>query len=131
MMSVRVLLLLFISFSLVGCAKHDATYYATHPTVLEQAMARCPMTSLGELDCDQLKKIALRMNELAYQLRLNQQQYGQQIIALQEQKSMYEMQLKKNPNQPDLERDLSTLNQNIEERLFIVKWLESPGGKVL
>lgn len=130
-MNVRMFLFLLVGCSLVGCSKHDATYYATHPTALEQAMARCPMASLGELDCDQLKKIALRMNELAYQLRLNQQQYGQQIIALQEQKNTYDMQLKKNPNQPDIERDLKALNQNIEERLFIVKWLESPGGRFL
>jgi hypothetical protein len=68
----------------------------------------------------------LRINQLAYQLRINQQVYGQKILALQERQSDYQSKLQDNPNAPELKQALDDITQNIHERLSVVRWLESP-----
>lgn len=92
---------------------HTERYYNLHPDALQKAMAACPQKQPRDISCEQLKAIALRVNNLAYQLRLNPQEYGKEILALQEAIAKQENKINK--------RDL-------EERLAIVKWLESPKG---
>lgn len=98
-------------------ASHTERYYNLHPRVLQQVIAGCPNKQPRDLNCDQLRLVASRVNELAYQLRLNPQNYGKEILALQQQIA------KQAQHQPTVDQ-----KHEIEERLAIVKWLESPEG---
>lgn len=115
-----------IVLMLTACSKHDERYYASHPRALQKAMTHCPARSLGALSCDALKVIALRINHLAYELRMNQQAYGQTILALQEKQHEYQQKLQQHPNQSEALQAFNELTQDLQERLFVVKWLESP-----
>lgn len=112
--------------ALSACSQHDASYYTAHPKALQHAMLRCPSQSSGDLSCDELKTIALRINQLAYKLRMDQQAYGQEILALQEKQNDYQKKLQETPNEPKLKQALNDINQKIQERLSVVQWLESP-----
>ena len=80
------------------------------------------------MSCGQLKNIASRVDELAYQLRLNPQGYGKEIITLQENIAKQEATLINQSNQPELQRALLDNKYDLDEHMAIVKWLESPGG---
>jgi hypothetical protein len=95
---------------------HTERYYNLHPDALQKAIAACPQKQPRDVSCDQLKVIALRVNKLAYQLRLNPQEYGKEILALQEA-------IAKQDN-----KNAETNKRDLRERLAIVKWLESPKG---
>jgi len=126
-----ILSLILVILSLSACSKHDGSYYAMHPKALKQALKDCPSRrSASDLSCDDLKTIALRTNQLAYQLRMNQQAFGQKILALQEKQSMYQTKLQDNPNALELKQALRDVTQNIHERLSVVQWLESPRSSI-
>lgn len=126
-MKKSVLLMLFV-FTCTACSTHDERYYSLHPKALQSAMTQCPEHALGALSCDQLKTIALRINQLAYLLREDQQGYGKKIISLQESRDVQVKQVHDNPNQPELKKALDETLRHLEERLAVVKWLESPEG---
>ncbi len=100
---------------------HDASYYLSHPEVLQQAITSCPQKQPRELSCEQLKPIAAEVNDLAYQLRTDPQGYGQKILALQELLAKEEGEDSKGVQSSDTKQELLI-------RLSIVKWLESPQG---
>lgn len=111
-----------------ACSTHDERYYALHPKALQSAMTECPERALGALSCDQLKTIALRINQLAYLLREDQQGYGKKIISLQESRDLQVKHVHDHPNQPELKQTLDETLRHLEERLAVVKWLQSPEG---
>lgn len=119
-------LIAVLSFGLFGCANHDEQYYVSHPKALLKAMKHCPARSDVAISCDQLKDIALRVNQLAYDLRTDRLAYGEQILALQEKRHQYEVELAARPQDVHLQQQLTALNRSLNERLFVVKWLESP-----
>lgn len=92
----------------------DTHYYSMHPQALQQAMQQC--ASQPTDSCEQLHQLAERMNNLAYELHMNPQEYGLQIIALQTSLAQ----------QPTNTAEFAALQQNLRERLAIIKWLESP-----
>ncbi len=124
----KFILLAVMSIWVVACSAHDEQYYRLHPVTLQQALKQCPEQQPGNLSCQQLKDIAKKMNVLAYQLRMNPQGFGKQILALQETVAKQKKSLQQNPNQPDVKAVLDKNTQQLKERLAIVKWLESPEG---
>ena len=122
----RYIILVIISFWMVACSAHDEHYYSLHPDALQQALKQCPGQQPKHVSCEQLKTVALHVNDLANQLRANPQDYGKQILALQETVAKQETALQQNAKQPDLDAELNNNKQQLKERLAIVKWLESP-----
>ena len=118
----KYMLLMVASLWAVACSAHNEHYYRTHPKALQAAIQQCPAKSPSPLSCAQLKDIALRVNELAYQLRLDPQGYGQKILVLQEIIARQEANREEKEQQPSLDEN----KIHLQERLAIVKWLESP-----
>jgi chromosome segregation ATPase len=123
---IRRILLLVLTFWIAACSAHDERYYSLHPNALQEALKNCNQKSKNGLTCAELKEVAVRMNELAYQLRDDPQGYGKQILALQEKIANQESDLEKNLNQPELKTAIANNKNQLRERLAVVKWLESP-----
>jgi hypothetical protein len=125
---IKYIVLAMISIWGTAYAAHDDYYFSLHPKVLQQALQTCPAKQPKGVNCDQLKNIALRVNESAYQLRLDPQAYGKKILLLQQTIAKQESDLQQQSNQPGLQSSLNENKQHLQERLAIVKWLESPEG---
>lgn len=123
---IRRILLIILTFWIAACSAHDEHYYRQHPNALQDALKKCDEQESKALNCAQLREMALRMNELAYQLRGDPQNYGKQILALQQTVATQELELEKNSNQPELQTLLNKNKAQLKERLAVVKWLESP-----
>lgn len=125
---IKYIFLVIASLWMAACAAHNERYYSLHPKVLEAAIIACPEKSPTGISCEQLKIIASHVNELAYQLRLNPQGYGKEILMLQETIAKQELNLRQSPNEPKQQASLIENQHQLGERLAVVKWLESPGG---
>lgn len=123
----KYIVLATMSLWIVACSAHDENYYLSNPLTLQQALNKCPGQQ-GQLSCDQLKILALRVNEFAYQLRMDPQNFGKQILGLQETLAMNNDNFERNPTQSNLKAEINKNKQELKERLAVVKWLESPGG---
>ena len=123
---IKYILLLVASLWVAACAAHDERFYSLHPKALQQAIEKCPQQQPRDISCEQLKNIASRVNESAYQLRVNPQEYGQKILTLQEMIGKQEAALQKEANQPEIQSSLVENKRQLQDRLAIVKWLESP-----
>ena len=123
---IKHILLVTVSLWSAACAAHDGRYYSLHPMALQKALETCPQNKPRDVNCEQLKSIASRVNESANQLRINPQEYGQRILALQEKIAKQESALQKEPNQAELQSALAENRRELQDRLAIVKWLESP-----
>ena len=123
---IKYILLLVASLWVAACAAHDERFYSLHPKALQQAIEKCPQHQPRDISCEQLKNIASRVNESAYQLRVNPQEYGQKILTLQEMIGKQEAALQKEANQPEIQSSLVENKRQLQDRLAIVKWLESP-----
>lgn len=121
-------ILMIASLCLVGCVTHNERYYRLHPKALQLAIKECPKKQPGDISCEQLQTIVAQVNALAYQLRLNPQEYGNDILRLQETIAKQALGLGNASNQQELQSSLVEKRQQLEERLAVVKWLESPGG---
>ena len=108
MNATKIILILALFYGVV-CDAHDLTYYRLHPDLVQNAMEGCPEKNPSDVTCDQLKKTALRINKLSYQLRSDPQGYGKKILSLQEQSN-------------------ADNKEELQDYLAIVKWLESPEG---
>lgn len=116
-------LFLFTGVSLAG----DIDYSKLNPLQIERDLASCPQNQPHfNISCEQLRHIAERINDLAIQLQINRQGYGQAILAAQEKLAKQEELLNKNGSDPQLISEIAANKQEINERLTIVKWLESP-----
>ena len=118
--------LICTSLLLVACATQDEHYYRTNPKILDQAVKNCPAQQPPKLSCAQLAKIAISVNELAYQLQINPQSFGKQILSLQETLAQQQVDLAKDPDQLELKSAIEKNKKQLAERLAIVRWLESP-----
>ena len=110
------------------CMAQDALYYRMHPHVLQKALQACPKPPSTTIGCDQLALIASQVNASADQLRRDPQGYGKKILSLQEAIAKQESSLNVLPLKTDLQSSLNENKQALQERLAIVKWLESPEG---
>lgn len=115
-----------VCLSLTACSPQDERGYATNPKALQQAMAQCPNHPPKRMTCQQLEEVAVRINQLAYKLRLDQQAYGKDILALQEAITKERSALEKNPNEVALHKSLKQNERSLQEHLAVVRWLASP-----
>ena len=120
------MMLILLSLWSVNSAAHDASYYRVHPIQLQSVMKQCPDHPPESMTCVELQMIAQQTNTLAYELQTDPQQFGQRILALQEAIEKAKMQLQDKPSQPELIAFLDQNSAQLNERLAIVKWLESP-----
>ena len=111
---------------LLGCVAQDASYYQKHPQQLEAALKNCPNQPPKDMSCEQLAHLAVEMNQLAYQLQLNPQGFGQKILALQALLAEQKKNMAENPNQVELKNKFEQNKRQLEQYLAVVKWLESP-----
>ena len=123
---IKYIFLLIASFWGAAFAAQDAHYYSVHPVELQKALTQCSTNKSIKLSCEQLKEIAAKVNKLAYQLRLDPQEFGKQILLLQENIAKLESSLKDTSPSPELMPLLIESHRHLNERLAIVKWLESP-----
>lgn len=122
----KYLLMACLPLFLVACATKDEQYYRMHPQALEDAVKACPAKEPSQLNCQQLTELSKTMKDLAYQLQTNPPAFGKKILALQENMAKQKAELKTNPNQPELRKQLEETKQQLTECLAIVKWLEAP-----
>lgn len=114
--------------TLLGCQAHDEAYYATHPKVLQTELRVCERQGFTSSLCTTLRTLALHMNRDAKDLTQDPLAYGHRILDLQAQKASYEQALLKHPT-PLLKEKLRFIERDIEERLWVVRWLESPRNR--
>lgn len=112
---------------LLSCSTQDEQYYLSHPKKLHEALNACPEQK-GAMSCAELRKIATRLDTLAYQLQASPQGFGAKILALQEEIAKQEKELKDNKQSPELKASIEQNKQDLAQYLVIVKWLESPEG---
>ena len=117
-----------ILLSLSACSPENEQKYSTHPKALQQAMKQCPDHPPKKISCEQLGNISMRVNQLAYKLRLDQQAYGKDILALQSMITEQRSALEKNPNKAELHQSLKSNQKLLQEHLAVVRWLASPEG---
>ena len=114
----RLLILLCSTLLLSACSSTDKAYYLTHPKAREQAIRACEVGRAQAVSsCDEQRALATVLNQLAYELQSNQQQYGQAILLLQQQRA-----------QATDATAQKALDEQIQLRLAVVNWLASPGG---
>ena len=111
---------------LTACTTHDEHYFLVNPKALNQALENCPKEHPSNLTCDQLDAIAVDVKKLSYALQSNPQEFGQQILLLQTQLAELHQKLRTKPNQPEIAATVKSMTLQLEMRLAIVKWLESP-----
>ena len=123
---VRLFLFSLFLFTSTGFAG-TVDYSKLSPQQIETDLASCPQHQPHfNLSCEQLRQIAERINDLAIQLQINRQGYGQAILAAQEKLAQQEELLDKHKDDIQLISEIAVNKQEINERLTIVKWLESP-----
>ena len=117
-----------IVLGLSACSPENEQKYSTNPKALQQAMKQCPEHPPKNISCEQLGNISMRVNQLAYKLRLDQQAYGKDILALQSMITEQRSALEKNPNKAELNMSLKNNQKLLQEHLAVVRWLASPEG---
>jgi len=117
-----------ILLGLSACSSENEQKYSTNPKALQQAMKQCPDHPPKKISCEQLGNISTRVNQLAYKLRLDQQAYGKDILALQSMITEQRSALEKNPNKAELHQSLKDNQKRLQEHLAVVRWLASPEG---
>ena len=110
------------------CMAQDEPYYRVHPHALEKALQSCPKAPSARISCEALARIASQVNASAEELRRDPQGYGKKILSLQETIAKHESTLQSSPNKIELQSLVNEKKQTLQERLAIVKWLESPEG---
>lgn len=111
-------------FVITACSEPKPQYYKTHPHELQLALQQHCLKpkELTSDYCVNLMKIAEHINQLIYELQLSPQLFGQNLLQLQ-------MILAKQMQQPNSLSKIKKIQDDLEERLAIVQWLESPETK--
>jgi hypothetical protein len=113
---------------LSACSSESDQSYSTRPKALQQALQKCPESAPKHVSCEKLSEIAVHVNALAYKLRVDQQAYGKDILALQETITAQRNNLEKHPDQRELQQSLKSNQKSLQEHLAVVRWLASPKG---
>jgi hypothetical protein len=114
--------------ALAACSSEKEQGYSTRPKALQQALQKCPEHAPKHVSCEKLSEIAVHVNALAYKLRVDQQAYGKDILALQETITAQRSNLEKHPEQGELQKSLKNNQKSLQEHLAVVRWLASPKG---
>ena len=115
-----------LMFLVSACSVQDERYYIEHPKAMQNALDSCPARAPESIGCDKLHDLANKMSILAMHLRESPQDFGKQILALQESIAKNSADLTKNSAQPKLQALLDRDKHDLTLRLAVVKWLESP-----
>jgi hypothetical protein len=124
--NMKKMFLLSFLLILTACAAKDRNYYKLHPKELQKVLAECPNKQSSTVSCNELAAIAVKTRKLAYDLQIDPQGFGKQILSMQETLAKQKESLKLHPEQPDLEKNIKDNQEQLAEYLAIVKWLESP-----
>jgi hypothetical protein len=125
-MMIKYLFIVPMLMILVACSTQDEFYFRTNPKQLQKAVNACPEIQPSQLSCQKLADIAEDLSKLAYQLQVNPQGFGKNILALEETLAKQKAALQTDPNQPKLKTMIKKNEKQLAEYLAIVKWLESP-----
>jgi chromosome segregation ATPase len=123
----KTLFWIFLSSCLISCSIDSTQYYKSHPKELQEALQKCPTPPSPSISCEQLQQMAVRIDKLAFSLRSNPQEYGLGILSLQEKISQQESMLQQKDD-PALQEQLKHAKEELEARIVVVKWLESPNS---
>jgi flagellar motor component MotA len=107
------------------CVAHE-NYYKENPKALQKVLQECSQNNPKGIDCDQLRVVANQISESVHELQIDPQGYGQRILALQELIAKQTSALQDGAAESELQTSLKENIQQLQERLAIVKWLESP-----
>ena len=120
-----VLLMVFISLSLIGCKIKDNAYYEKHPVELEAFLKECVLSPSD--DCERLKMLAIKMNELAFELQRDPQSVGRKILLLQDQLNQSNGGIEGTAyGRAASTEDYNEKKHELNQYLAVVQWLESP-----
>ena len=119
---------LLLILGLTSCTKKNEQYYLLHANELQAAIKLCPEQQPQGLTCEQLQTIAGRMNNLAYQLQMSPQGFGNKILSLQETIAKQQQQLKSEGINADLQAKIEQNQHDLSDHMAVVKWLESPAS---
>lgn len=110
-----------------ACFANTVPYAKLSLQIIENDLTSCPQKQprLG-VSCAELRKIARRINDLAIQLQIDRQGYGKDILFAQEKLAAQQELLAKNLEDKQLAAEIANNRREINERLIVVKWLESP-----
>lgn len=120
---------IIILMLLIGsaCLAAEIDYSNLNPVKIEQDLAACPNKSPEiNLSCAELRKFAERINSLAMQMQTDRQGFGKSILESQEKLAQQKELFAKNQNDKNLANEIAINQQDIQERLLLIKWLESP-----
>ena len=123
----KILIVLFYWSNLVQA--HDLAYYRTNPDSLEKTLIDCSKSSAEEVSCDDLRNLANHLNSLAIAMQINPQGFGIEILKAQEKLAKQIAPENQAKNSSALLAEISKNKQDIQDRLTIIKWLESPGRR--
>lgn len=118
--------LFLMSLGLVSCGTYKEQYYSTHYKALQKAIKACPHQAPQGISCHEIDLIAVRMGKLVYQLQADPQAFGKEILMLQERIAAQRDQLKADNSNQQLRLSLKQDQQNLRDKLTVVKWFESP-----
>lgn len=110
-----------------ACFANTVPYSKLSLRIIENDLANCPQKQprLG-VSCVELRKVAKRINDLAIQLQIDRQGYGKDILCAQEKLAAQQELIAKNLGNKQLAAEIANNRREIDERLTVVKWLESP-----
>ncbi len=117
-------LFVILSLSMCNGFAHDLNFYSVHPKELQNVLNECPTKHPKDISCEALSNVALNINQLAYELRMDPQAFGQKVLTLQEIIS----QQTNLTNQTEILADLDKNKLQLKQRLAVIKWLESPAS---
>ena len=122
----RYIIILWCLVSTISSAA-EVDFAKLNPIKIEQDLANCPQKApQSNLSCDELKTFAERINDYAIQLQVDRQGYGKAILAAQEKLATQQELLAKNKQDKELSKEVAANQQEINERLLLIRWLESP-----
>lgn len=110
-----------VTLTATACTTQDEQYFNVHPKALQEAIAACPDKAPKYVSCDSLRELAIKVNELVYELRMSPQGFGKSILSLQEKIAAEE-----SGHESVAESVLEKNKAELRERLAVVGWLESP-----
>lgn len=117
----RHVILIFLGIGLLtSCSEKPSTYYWQHPQALRHALIQCQQSRNSPV-CEKLFQIGYSMNILGQELQANPQAYGNTLLNLQ-----MELGKKMAKKQQSTSTSLESIKQEIQQRLAVIKWLESP-----
>jgi hypothetical protein len=122
----KYLVIITFALGLTSCGVKDEQYYRSNPKELQRSIKKCPEIQPNGFTCPQIQALGNRLNQLAYQLQFNPQEFGNKILALQELIAKQKTEIKANNSNTNLKLSLEKNEDNLADYMAVVKWLESP-----